>query len=57
MPTYEFWCHKCAKTFELIFSLAEYERKRKEGMQCPACGSSEVVQQISSFQVKTSKKS
>ena len=43
--------------FEFISSIAEYERKRKEGVQCPECGSSEVVQQISGFQVKTSKKS
>jgi putative FmdB family regulatory protein len=57
MPTYEFLCRKCTKIFEMISSIAEYERKRKEGMQCPACGSSEVVQQISGFQVKTSKKS
>jgi putative FmdB family regulatory protein len=57
MPTYEFLCHKCAKPFEWIASISEYERKRKEGLQCPECGSSEVVQQISGFQVKTSKKS
>jgi putative FmdB family regulatory protein len=57
MPTYEFLCRKCAKTFEMIASITEYERKRKEGIQCPECGSAEVVQQISSFQVKTSKKS
>jgi len=57
MPTYEFLCRKCTKAFEMVSSIAEYERKRKEGMQCPACGSFEVVQQISGFQVKTSKKS
>lgn len=57
MPTYEFLCHQCDKTFELSSSVAEYERKRKEGIRCPACGSSKVEQQISSFQVKTSKKS
>lgn len=57
MPTYEFLCRKCVKTFETISSIAEYERKRKEGMQCPECGSADVVQQITGFQVKTSKKS
>jgi putative FmdB family regulatory protein len=57
MPTYEFWCHQCDKTFELSSSVAGYERQRKEGMRCPTCGSSEVEQKISSFQVKTSKKS
>ncbi|HXG21711.1 MAG TPA: FmdB family zinc ribbon protein [Methylomirabilota bacterium] len=57
MPTYEFLCRKCAKAFEVSLSIAEYERKRKEGIQCSECGSSEVEQQISFFQVKTSKKS
>lgn len=57
MPTHEFLCRKCVKAFEMIASITEYERKRKEGIQCPECGSSEVVRQISSFQVKTSKKS
>jgi putative FmdB family regulatory protein len=57
MPTYEFLCRKCTKTFEMLASISEYERKRKEGIHCPECGSAEVVQQISSFQVKTSKKS
>jgi len=57
MPTYEFLCQKCGKVFELISSISEYEHKRKEGLQCPGCGSSEIVQQISGFQVKTSKKS
>jgi putative FmdB family regulatory protein len=57
MPTYEFLCRKCAKAFEVSLSIAEYERKRKEGLQCSECGSSEVEQQLSLFQVKTSKKS
>jgi putative FmdB family regulatory protein len=57
IPAYEFLCRKCTKTFEVISSIAEYEHKRKEGMQCPDCGSTDVVQQITGFQVKTSKKS
>jgi putative FmdB family regulatory protein len=57
MPVYEFSCQQCGKSFEVAFSIAEAERKRKEGVQCPACGRSEVVPQISHFQVKTSKKS
>jgi putative FmdB family regulatory protein len=57
MPMYEFLCQQCHKGFTLTFSIAEAERKRKEGLQCPECGSSNVVQQISRFQVKTSKKS
>ncbi|HSF29278.1 MAG TPA: zinc ribbon domain-containing protein [Candidatus Tectomicrobia bacterium] len=57
MPMYEFLCQQCGISFELAFSIAEAERKRQEGFQCPGCGSSNVVQQISRFQVKTSKKS
>jgi putative FmdB family regulatory protein len=57
MPMYEFGCQQCGKDFTLALSIAEAERKRKEGFQCPECGSSNVVQQISHFQVKTSKKS
>lgn len=57
MPMYEFLCQQCGKSFELALAIAEAERKRKEGVQCPTCGSSAVVQQISRFQVKTSKKS
>ncbi len=52
MPTYEFLCEKC-----LTCSIAEYERKKKEGIKCSECGSLEVEQQISGFGVQTSKKS
>jgi putative FmdB family regulatory protein len=37
MPTYEFWCQKCTKSFELFISIAEYERQRKAGVHCPDC--------------------
>lgn len=57
MPMYEFLCQQCGKGFTLVLSIAEAERKRKEGFQCQECGSLNVVQQISHFQVKTSKKS
>jgi putative FmdB family regulatory protein len=57
MPIYEFLCQACRKDFTIALSIAEAERKRKEDFQCPECGSSDVVQQISHFQVKTSKKS
>jgi putative FmdB family regulatory protein len=57
MPTYEFLCQKCGKVFELSFSISEYERKEKQGVTCPECGSSKVMRQISGFQIKTSKKS
>ena len=57
MPTYEFLCQKCEKPFEQIYSLEEYEREMKKKINCPECGSTRVVRQISAVQVKTSKKS
>jgi len=55
MPTYEFVCQKCSKAFEQTCSLAEYERKKH--VKCPKCHSARVTRQLSSFQVKTAKKS
>ena len=55
MPTYEFFCQKCEKPFERTCSLAEYEREKQ--IKCPRCKSTRVTRQLSSFQVKTSKKS
>ena len=57
MPTYEFICEKCGKTFEQIWSLAEYGKRIKEKRKCPKCGSVRVVRSLSLVQVKTSKKS
>jgi putative FmdB family regulatory protein len=59
MPTYEFLCHSCGETFEVISSIAEHERvKREPGtVKCTACGSTEVTAQISEVLVQTSKKS
>ncbi len=54
MPTYEFTCEKCNKSFTLMLSIAEYEKK---GFRCPKCLSTKVKQQITSFQTKTSRKS
>jgi putative FmdB family regulatory protein len=57
MPTYEFLCQKCKKRFELIWSLAQYDREMKKKRKCAKCGSTSVVRQISTVEVKTSKKS
>jgi putative FmdB family regulatory protein len=54
MPTYEFVCKKCKKKFSLIMSISEYEKKKAK---CPKCKSTDVKQQITSFQAVTSKKS
>ena len=57
MPTYEFRCQKCNKSFKLTFSISEFERARKAGIKCSICRSARVVQQVPVFQVQTSKKS
>jgi putative FmdB family regulatory protein len=54
MPTYEFYCEKCKKSFDLILSISEYEKGK---YSCPKCKAKELKQQISSFQTVTSKKS
>jgi putative FmdB family regulatory protein len=54
MPTYDFKCEKCSKKFSLLISVSEYDKK---GFRCPKCKSTKVKQQITSFQVTTSKKS
>jgi putative FmdB family regulatory protein len=57
MPTYEFRCQKCDKSFELNYSISKFERARKAGIKCSTCGSSRVIQQVPVFQVQTAKKS
>ena len=57
MPTYEFRCEKCQKTFEQVWSLSEYDRKVKEKQKCPSCHRTRVVKTLSMVQVKTTKKS
>lgn len=54
MPTYEFICEKCNKTFTLTMRVSEYEKKKT---QCPKCKGRKVKQVITSFQTITSKKS
>ena len=54
MPSYDFVCEKCKKKFTLILSISEHEKTK---FRCPKCKSSRVKQQISTFQVQTSKKS
>lgn len=54
MPSYEFKCDKCGSKFTLFLSISEYEKTK---FRCPKCKSIKVTQQITPFQVKTSKKS
>ncbi|MBW1998340.1 MAG: zinc ribbon domain-containing protein [Deltaproteobacteria bacterium] len=54
MPSYDFRCEKCNKKFTLTLSISEYEGTK---VRCPKCKSTRVRQQITPFQVVTSKKS
>jgi putative FmdB family regulatory protein len=57
MPTYDFVCRDCGAQFELVASLAEYERmKRDRGVRCTACGGERVAPQIVTFEVQTVRK-
>ncbi|NLI71036.1 MAG: zinc ribbon domain-containing protein [Firmicutes bacterium] len=47
MPLYEFFCAKCNRRFEKLCSSS-----RKEGIECPQCGS-EAKRVFSTFNCKT----
>ena len=55
MPTYEFECAKCQKTFTEKQTFEEHDRHVK--VKCPKCGGTAVRQVIASTFAKTSKKS
>lgn len=54
MPSYEYVCKECKKTFTRIMTLAEYE---KGGVTCPSCKSKKVEQKPAAFFAVTAKKS
>lgn len=54
MPTYEFRCRKCGKSFEVKMTIGDHGRK---SVVCPKCTSKDVEQKISRFSPITSKKS
>jgi putative FmdB family regulatory protein len=54
MPTYEFFCHACKKTFSTTLSLAEYEKGK---IVCLKCGSRKLNERVTAFYAVTSKKS
>jgi len=54
MPTYEFKCKECGSKIIQVLSFGDYENK---AFKCPKCGSRRLERLLSTFQVKTSKKS
>lgn len=54
MPTYEFTCLDCKKTFEVVKAITEYDPKE---VKCPKCNGKNVERHWSSVFVETSKKS
>jgi putative FmdB family regulatory protein len=54
MPTYQYRCEKCEKTFERTYTISEHETAKP---QCPKCGSKKVSAVPGRVYVVTSKKS
>ena len=54
MPTYDYRCADCGKTFTRQSSVAEHDAARPA---CPKCGGHNVAQSFSTVYVKTAKKS
>lgn len=54
MPTYEYQCTDCKKTFEIVRSIKENGRK---AIKCPKCEGKKVERRWSSVFVETSRKS
>lgn len=54
MPTYEFRCSACGKTFAVTMRVADFDRSK---IKCPRCGKKDINQVFSNFSVNTSRKS
>ena len=55
MPTYEYRCKACRRSFSLIQTVAQHEKGKPA---CPKCKKKKDVKQlISGFSVQTSRKS
>jgi len=54
MPTYDYRCEACNKSFSTVLTMQEHEDKK---IKCPKCGSVRVKQKVSSFFAITSHKS
>lgn len=54
MPTYQYRCEKCGKTFESVEHLTEHAAAHPH---CPECGSEKIQHVPTTFVPKTSRKS
>ncbi|MGD0916958.1 MAG: zinc ribbon domain-containing protein [Thermodesulfobacteriota bacterium] len=54
MPNYDYRCVKCNKEFSAILSIRDHDARKAK---CPKCGGKKLEQRITSFMVKTSRKS
>jgi putative FmdB family regulatory protein len=54
MPSYDYRCVKCNKGFSAILSIKDHDAGK---VKCPKCGGKKLEQRITSFMVKTSRKS
>ncbi len=54
MPTYDYVCKECKKSFTKVLTLSEYG---KGGVVCPHCKSKKVEQKPAAFFAVTAKKS
>ena len=54
MPTYQYHCRECGKSFERTENITEHESAK---VRCPKCNSKKVTQVPGRVHVVTSKKS
>ena len=54
MPSYTYVCKACNKSFNMVLTLAEYDKVR---VACPSCKSKKVEQKPAAFFAVTAKKS
>ena len=52
MPIYEYHCKDCGNTFEMSTTIAEKEKREKDGsLACESCGSPKVEQLFGGFSI------
>jgi len=54
MPTYEYTCKECNKSFTQSMTISEHEKSK---VACPKCGSKKVEQKPAAFFAVSAKKS